>query len=73
MAQGCEPNQEALKGQKTINEIASRHGVHPVQVTQWKKRMLEELPAVFADRHRRALRETEEEKARLYERIGRLK
>jgi putative transposase len=64
---------EALKGQKTINEIASRHGVHPVQVTQWKKQVLEELPGVFADRRGRAMREAEEEKTRLYEQIGRLK
>ena len=64
---------EALKGHKTINEIASRHGVHPVQVTQWKRQVLEELPAVFADRHGRAMREAEDEKARLYEQIGRLK
>jgi transposase-like protein len=64
---------EALKGHKTINEIASRYGVHPVQITQWKKQVLEELPAVFADRRGRAMREAEDEKARLYEQIGRLK
>ena len=64
---------EALKGHKTINEIASRYGVHPVQVTQWKKQVLEELPEVFADRRGRVVREAEEEKARLYEQIGRLK
>jgi putative transposase len=64
---------EALKGHKTINEIASRYGVHPVQVTQWKKQVLEELPEVFADRRGRVVREAEEEKTRLYEQIGRLK
>jgi putative transposase len=64
---------EALKGQKTINEIASRFGVHPVQLAQWKKQALEELPEVFADRRGRAAREAEEEKTRLYEEIGRMK
>ncbi len=64
---------EALKGQKTINEIASRFGVHPVQLAQWKKQALEELPEVFADRRGRTAREAEEEKARLYEEIGRMK
>jgi putative transposase len=64
---------EALKGQQTLNEIASRYGVHPVQVAQWKKQALEELPAVFADRRGRAVREAEDEKTRLYEQIGRLK
>jgi len=28
---------EAVKGLKTINEIAQEHGVHPNQVSQWKK------------------------------------
>ena len=64
---------EALKGQRTTNEIASRHGVHPVQVTQWKKQVLEGLPQVFGDIGVRAERMAEEEKARLYEQIGRLK
>lgn len=64
---------EALKGQKTINEIASRHGVHPIQVTQWKKQALEGLPRVFGDAGARTERVAEEEKARLYEQIGRLR
>jgi putative transposase len=42
-------------------------------VTQCKKQVLEELPEVFADRRGRAMREAEDEKARLYEQIGRLK
>jgi transposase-like protein len=28
---------EAVRGVKTINQIAQEHGVHPVQVGQWKK------------------------------------
>ena len=28
---------EAMKGQKTINELASEYSVHPTQITQWKK------------------------------------
>jgi transposase-like protein len=28
---------EAIKGQRTVNEIASQYGVHPNQVTQWKR------------------------------------
>jgi putative transposase len=35
---------EAIKGIKTINELASQHEVHPNQITQWKKQTLEELP-----------------------------
>ena len=63
----------ALKGQHTLNEIASKYGVHPVQVAQWKKQALDELPPVFADHRARAVRAVEEEKSRLYEQVGRLK
>ena len=37
---------QALKGQHTLNEIASKYGVHPVQVAQWEKQALDELPHV---------------------------
>ncbi len=64
---------QALKGQQTLNEIASKYGVHPVQVAQWKKQALGELPHVFADHRAREVRAVEEEKSRLYEQVGRLK
>ena len=38
---------EALRGDKTIQEIASRHKVHPNQVGTWKKQALEGLGSVF--------------------------
>ena len=38
---------EALKEQKTANEIASAHGVHPVMVSQWKKTALEAIKTGF--------------------------
>lgn len=34
---------EAIKGDKTINEIASIYEVHPNQVSKWKKQALERL------------------------------
>ena len=40
---------EAIKGVKTINEIASIYEVHPNQVSQWKKLALERLPDAMAD------------------------
>nr|MBF6589721.1 transposase [Ktedonobacterales bacterium] len=39
---------EALTGQKTLNELASAFGIHPVQITQWKRQASEELSRVFA-------------------------
>ena len=38
----------ALKGIEPVHAIAAKYQVHPVQVTQWKKELLEQLPEVFA-------------------------
>src|SRR2546428_3255121 len=41
---------EAIKGQKSIQEIASHYGVHPNQVTNWKRQAVQGVPSLFADR-----------------------
>lgn len=38
---------EATKETKTLNELASEHGVHQVQIAKWKKELLEALPGIF--------------------------
>ena len=48
---------EAIKGQKTVNEIASAYEVHPIQVAQWKKEALEVLPAAMADGRTKQVRD----------------
>ena len=63
---------EAFKGQRTINEICSHYGIHPNQVSQWKKQAIEALPEVFSTRRARATEEDEALKARLYQQIGQL-
>jgi transposase-like protein len=63
----------ALKEQHTLNELASRYGVHPVQVAQWKRQAQEGLPTVFASRRGKAAATEAAQQARLYEEIGRLK
>ncbi len=35
---------EAIKGEKTASELAGEYGVHPTQIAQWKKQVLDELP-----------------------------
>ena len=63
---------EAIKGQKTANEIASEYGVHPTQIAQWKKQALDELPHLFASAGSRE--KTDEALiAALYQEIGQLK
>jgi len=63
----------AIKGQQTINEIASIYAVHPNQVMQWKKQALEAIPETFSMRTKRATQGEEELKERLYQQIGQLK
>ena len=65
---------EALRGTKTINEIAQDFGVHPTQVGQWK-RELQEHAAVLFDGKRGPKRVTDVAASadRLYSEIGRLK
>jgi len=63
----------AIKGQQTINEIASIDAVHPNQVTQWKKQAQEALPDLFSLRRKKAAQEDEDLKERLYQQIGQLK
>jgi transposase-like protein len=63
----------ALKGDKTIAELASQYGLHPTQITQWKKQVLDCLPDLFRDRRAKADRERELKEAELYQQIGQLK
>lgn len=37
----------AFKGEKTIAQLASEYEVHPNQIGQWKKRLLDDLPSIF--------------------------
>jgi transposase-like protein len=63
----------AIKGHKTVNEIASIYAVHPNQVTTWKKQALSIIPDAFSSRQLRQAEVDEELKARLYQQIGQLK
>ena len=64
---------EAGRGERTVNELAAEYGVHPVQITQWKKVALEELPKIFSRRRGAQHKEEEALKAALYQQIGQLK
>jgi len=64
---------EALKGHKTCNEIASEHGLHPVQVSQWKKQALDGLTEVFGNGATRKDTEKDVLIERLYQEVGQLK
>ena len=64
---------EAIHGVKTINQIAQEHGVHPTQVGQWKKEILERAGSLFeGNRGPKPVNEYSEPE-RLYGEIGKLK
>lgn len=64
---------EALKGQRTVQEIASSYAVHPNQVTNWKKQLLDFSPEAFSTGRLRLDQLDEELKMELYAEIGKLK
>ncbi len=38
---------EALKGEQTLSELALRFAVHPTQITEWRRQLLERAVEVF--------------------------
>jgi transposase-like protein len=64
---------EVLKGQKTMAEIASTYGVHPNQISKWKRQVLEGLPELFSQKEPEGAKSQEELIEQLYQQIGQLK
>ena len=65
---------EAIRGLRTISEIATQYKVHPNQVTMWKKQLHEGAEEVFESSTSSSKKSNDEpEAAELYEQIGRLK
>ncbi len=62
----------AVKGDRTVNELAAQFGVHPTLIHAWKKQLLAGAEAVFANGAKSAGPQ-EDKTAELYEPIGRLK
>ena len=60
---------EALKGDKSTAELAQIYGVHPTQITQWKKQLLDLAPSLFEGRHTKVNNVDVDE---LYKKIGKL-
>jgi transposase len=63
---------DALRGMKTITEIAQTHGVHPVMVSQWKKEILVRAGTLFEGKRGPKTAPAQHDQRRLWEEIARL-
>ena len=63
---------EAIRGERTISELATKHQLHPNQITQWKRQAIENLAKVFDDKASDAQVGREAEVTKLHAKIGQL-
>ncbi|APD47231.1 MULTISPECIES: hypothetical protein [unclassified Synechococcus] len=64
---------EAISGRKTLQEIAADHAIHPIQVSQWKKQMLEGASELLGrGKSSNAKEDVQAKEAELFQQIGRL-
>ena len=63
---------DAIKGQKTIAELASEYGVHSNQISLWKKQLLDAAPTAFSNGKDKDREKKEVERDDLYKKVGQL-
>jgi transposase-like protein len=61
---------DAIKGNKQLAELAAEYGVHPQQITQWKKELLDKGPELFSGKSESDIKKVEKERDRLHKTIG---
>lgn len=64
---------EAIKAQRTISELASEYGVHPNQITKWKKQAMDGLASIFSNHKEKAEKKSRQLESELYKQIGQMK
>lgn len=63
---------EALRGEATLAELATRHGVHATLIASWKRQAVEGLSGVFSGKSEAAAAEREGAMEKLHAKIGEL-
>ena len=64
---------EAISGRKTMQEIAADHAIHPIQVSQWKRQLLDGASELFTrGKQTKDKEEGQPKEAELFQQIGRL-
>jgi putative transposase len=63
---------EAVKEQKTLSELASQFQLHPNQIYQWKKQLLDNVSNLFLIKSTNSEKTKQQLESRLYQQIGQL-
>lgn len=63
---------DAIKGQKTIAELASEYEVHANQISTWKRQLLDAAPHAFKRGKDKDAEKKEQERDQLYQKVGKL-
>lgn len=63
---------EALKGMNTVSEIAAKYEIHPVQVGNWKKELLERVPEIFERKNAGKDKGAGQQREQLEKKVGQL-
>jgi transposase len=63
---------DAIKGEQTLAELSSKHGVHATMITAWKRQAIEGMAAAFGGKKEPTAATSEAELIQLHAKIGQL-
>jgi len=63
---------EAIKGEQTLSELATKYGMHPNIITKWKRQAIENMAETFSIKSERAATANESQIKELHAKIGEL-